>query len=203
MTLTQITLFFFGILAVIVTAMGVHSYLDKRSIRQHLNKLKALLPGEVSQESGLEYPRFRSKRNGRTFDLFFNVIKVGRQHILYSIYSLTASLPHSFLLIKKGTFKPLTDEEKFTEATGTLLAELDLPFAGRSKQPGWAEKVCGQGDIKELLRELHSFSSLQFGPDAMVVGKPYEGLIDTDHEKTLHYIETLEKLAALMEQCHT
>ncbi len=208
MTLTQITFFFLGVLAVLVTAMMVHTYLDKRTIRKSLNLLTTFPPGErllgaVLQESQFHYPRFHGKRNGRTFDLFFDVVKVGRRHILYSIYSLAASLPHSLLFINKETFKPITNEVGFTEANGALLTQIDLPFQGRSKQPEWAQRACHQGGVKELLQDLHSFSSLQFGPDALVVGKPYEGLSDTDQENVLHHIKTLEKLAALMEQCPT
>ncbi len=200
MTLTQITIFFLGILLVIVIAMLVHSYLDKKGIKKSLTRLVAQMPGDVLQESRFHYPRFSTVRGGRQFDLFFNVVKAGRQHILYLVYSMTASLPYPLLLTRKETFKPIANEADFVEANGALLSEVNLPFQARSKHPEWAQKVLYQTDVHELMTALDAFSSLQLGPDALVVGKPYEGPSDTDPEKIIHYAKTLEKLAEIMEQ---
>jgi len=201
MTLTQITLFFLGIMAVIVMAMLVHSYLDKRKIKKSLLYLITQYKGEVLQESIFQYPRFHSEKNGQKFDLFFDVIKVGRHHILYSIYSITASLPHACLFIQKENYKAIADEARFTEENGAILAGIDAPFQGRSQQPVWAEMAYQQKGIRDAIQALDSFSSLQLGPDALVAGKPYEGISDTDPEWVARSVKTLEKLARGLEQC--
>jgi hypothetical protein len=201
MTLTQITLFFLGIMAVIVIAMLVHSYLDKRGITKRLRQLTAQYKGVVLQESIFQYPRFHSESGGRRFDLFFDIVKVGRHHILYSIYSITASLPHSLLLVKKDDYKAIADEARFTEENGGVLMDMGLPFEGRSHKPQWAEQVCQQKGINELIHTLDSFSSLQLGPDALVAGKPYEAISDTDPEWVFRSVKGLEKLAYGLESC--
>jgi len=203
MTLGQITLFFLTIMAVIVIAMLVHSYLDKKRIMERLQYLKAEYKGEVLQESLFEYPRFYSANggSGRRFDLFFNVVKVGRQHILYSIYSVTTSLPHSFLLIKKDDYKAIADEARFTEENGGILSGIDPPFQGRSREPKWAEHVYQQKAVNESIQTLDGFTSVQFGPDAIVAGKPYEETADTDPAWVFRSVKTLEKLAQGLEQC--
>jgi hypothetical protein len=196
MTLTQITLFFLAILCVIVIAMLVHSYLDKKKIKKKLQGLTAHLPGKVFQESHFHYPRFQGEVNGRRFDLFFNVAKVGRHHILYSIYSLAASFPHAMLLVKKDEFRPIANPEGFAEANGPLLPQMDSSFHLYSKEPQWADGVYQSEAVKKAIDQLDEFSSLQIGPDALIAGKPYEGLSDTDSEKTVQAIKTLEQLAA-------
>ena len=201
MTLTQMTLFFFGVMAVIVIAMLVHSYLDKRKIRKSLYRLTRQYKGTVVQESVFQYPRFYSEKNGRRFDLFFNVVKVGRHYILYTIYSLTASLPSPFLLIKKDSYKAISDESRFTEENGAILHEIDIPFQGRSKQPEWVQKAYKKNGIKELIQALDPFFSVQLGPDALVAGKPYEGLSDIDSEWVVRAVRTLEQLAIGLEEC--
>ena len=201
MTLTQITFFFFIILFVIVLAMLVHSYLDKRKIAKGLHLLTKRFQGKVTQESRLLYPRFHTERNGRKFDLFFNEVKVGRNNILYSIYSISTSLPHSLLFIKKDTYKAIKDEAMFNKENGDILEYTELPFQGHSLRPEWAERACRQAGIKELLVSLDTFSSLQLGPDALIVGKPYEGVSDTDPDTVARSVRTLEQLAKGLEQC--
>jgi len=201
MTMTQITMFFFQILIAIVIAMIVHSYLDKSKIRKRLLQLVAPLNGHVSQATAFDYPRFRCELNGRTFDLFFNVVQVGRHHILYSIYSLSASLTHPMLLVKRNEFRPVADPEIFAKVNGEPLTTITLPFQGYSLYPVWAKKIYLSGDVSKLISSLDEFSSLQLGPDALVAGKPYEGLADADSEKTLQAIKLLNKLAQEMETC--
>lgn len=205
MTLTQITMYFLGIIVVIIIAMLVHSYLDKKKIKTRLLHLVDPLKGKVSQESSFHYPHFHCNLNGsqgtlpRAFDLFFDVVKVGRHHILYSVYSLAATLPHSLLLIKKDEFRPIADPDSFSKSNGSLLDKINAPFQGYSIEPVWAEKVYTTGGVAQLIASLDEFSSLQLGPDALIAGKPYEGLADADSEKTLQAILSLEKLAKEME----
>jgi len=201
MTLTQITIFFLGIFIVVVIAMMVHSYLDKKKIKERLLQLVDPLKGEVSQESAFHYPRFRCQLDGRVFDLFFNIVRVGRHHILYSIYSLAAALPHPLLLIKKDEFRPVADPEIFSKVNGPALANIHTPFQGYSLYPVWAKKTYLAGEVSNLISSLGEFSSLQLGPDALIAGKPYEGLSDADSEKTLQAITLLKKLAQEMETC--
>ena len=201
MTLTQITIFFLEILIVIVIAMLAHSYLDKKKIKKRLLSLVDPLKGNVSQESAFHYPRFHCELNGRAFDLFFDIVKTGRHHILYSIYSLTASIPHPLLLVKTGEFRPIADPDSFLKSNGPLLADIDPPFQGYSRTPAWANKVYLTGDVKKFISALDEFTSLQLGPDALIAGKPYEGLSDADSEKTLQAILSLEKLAQEIEAC--
>jgi len=203
MTLPQITIYFLGIIIVIVIAMMVHSYLDKKKIKQKLLHLVDPLKGKVVQDSALHYPHFHCRLNGRAFDLFFDVVKVGRHHILYSVYSLGAALPHPLLLIKKDEFRPIADKDHFSKSNGSLLDKINAPFQGYSREPVWAEKVYTTGEVKNLISSLDEFSSLQLGPDALIAGKPYEGLADADSEKTLQAILSLEKLAQEMEACPT
>jgi hypothetical protein len=199
MTLTQITIYFLGIIVVIIIAMLVHSYLDKKKIKTRLLDLVDPLKGRVSQESSFHYPHFHCNLNGRAFDLFFDVVKVGRHHILYSIYSLAAELPHPLLLIKKDEFRPMADPDGFSKSNGARLDKINAPFQGYSIEPVWAEKVYTTGGVSKLISSLDEFSSLQLGPDALIAGKPYEGLADADSEKTLQAILSLEKLAKEME----
>jgi hypothetical protein len=201
MTLTQITLFFLGIMAVILTAMMVHNYLDKNRMTKNLRGLTVPLSGTVLWDAMFDYPRFEGTRDGRKCSLLFNVVKVGRQHILYSICSMATTLPHALLLIKKDAYKPVADEAEFTEANGTVLMGLNLPFQGRSNQPEWATRICNKEGVADLLSGLDAFSSLQFGPDALIIGKPYEGDSDMDPDSVVHQMDQLAKLAALIEQC--
>jgi hypothetical protein len=201
--MTQITMFFLSILIVIVLAMLVHSYLDKNKIKRRLLQLVDPLKGYVSQESSFHYPHFHCNLNGRAFSLFFDVVKVGRHHILYSVYSLAATLPHPLLLIKKDEFRPMADPDNFSKLNGSLLDKISAPFQGYSIEPVWADKVYTAGEVSKLISKLNEFSSLQLGPDALIAGKPYEGLSDADSEKTLQAIKLLEKLAQEMEQCST
>jgi len=195
MTFTQITLFFFGILAVIFIAMWVHAYLDVRQIRKHLEHLATQLPGEILQKNRFVYPAFQCQKDGRQFNLLFNEVKVGTQNILYLIYSLTASLPHALCFVKKGSFKPIADPVSFDQANGAVLPNMGAPFEARSLQPAWAEQVYHHEGVKTLIHELGSFLSLQLGPDALVIGKPFEGLSDADSKTVLSTVTTLMKLA--------
>ncbi len=201
MTMTQITLFFLEILIVIVIAMLVHSYLDKKKIKKRLLRLVEPLKGVVFQESAFHYPRFRCQLNGRAFDLFFDIVKVGRHHILYSIYSLAAALPHPMLLIKQNEFRPIDDKDAFLKANGPVVDKINTPFQGYSQTPGWAQKIYSTGEVEKLISSLDEFSSLQLGPDAVIAGKPYEGLADADSEKIQQAVLSLEKLAQEMEAC--
>jgi len=198
MTLTQITFFFFGILAIIVIAMWVHAYLDRRTIRKHLERLAAQFPGTIVQESS-QYPAFHSHNEGRPFTLLFNEVKVGKQNILYAIYSITAALPHSLLLIKKGAYKPIEDVSSFDKVNGAILQDIETPFEARSLSPEWAARAYREG-IQPLLNDLGSFLSLQCGPDALVVGKPFEGVEEVDPKIILNTVTALTKLANGLEQ---
>ncbi len=212
MTLTQITIYFLGIIVVIIIAMLVHSFLDKKKIKQSLLRLVDPLKGRVSQESAFHYPHFHCNLNGsqgvaplagtlpRAFDLFFDVVKVGRHHILYVVYSLAATLPHALLLIKKDEFRPMADPDGFSKSNGSLLDKINAPFQGYSIEPVWAEKVYTTGGVSKLIASLDDFTSLQLGPDALIAGKPYEGLADADSEKTLQAILSLQKLAQALEE---
>ncbi|MBI3358222.1 MAG: hypothetical protein HY201_05315 [Nitrospirae bacterium] len=199
MSLTQMTLYFLGIVVVIIIAMLAHSYLDKKKIKKRLLQLVDPLKGRVSQDGSFHYPHFHCNLNGRAFDLFFDIVKVGRHHILYSIYSLGAALPHPLLLIKKNEFRPMADPEGFLKSNGSMLDKINAPFQGYSPEPQWAEKIYLTGEVKKSISALDEFTSLQCGPDALIAGKPYEGLSDTDSEKTLQAIVSLEKLAKEME----
>lgn len=198
--MTQMTFFFFGIMAVILIAMGVHSFLDKRKIRKGMERLTKQFKGKVLQESRFNYPRLHTEREGRTFDLFFELVKVGRHHILYSVYTMTTSLPHSLLFIKKGAYQPIKDEVQFAGEHGDLLPDIADPFEGRSRFPEWAQQVYRREGVRETVDALSSFSSLQVGPDAIVVGKPYEGESDTDTDNVLSVVRILERLAYYLEK---
>jgi hypothetical protein len=199
MTLTQITIYFLGIIVVIIIAMLVHSYLDKKKIKKKLLLLVDPLKGRVVQDSSFHYPHFHCDVKGRAFDLFFDVVKVGRHHILYAVYSLGTTLPHPMLLIKKDEFRPIADLNHFSKSNGSPLKTICTPFQGYSIEPAWAEKIYATGAVSQTIASLNEFSSLQLGPDALIAGKPYEGLADADPEQTLQAILSLEKLATEME----
>lgn len=201
MTPTQITIFFLGILSVIGMAMVVHSWIDKKRIRKSFLRLVPELSGEVVQENPLVYPRLSGEIGGRRFDLFFTVVKVGRQHILYYIYSLKSEIASDLLLLKSDFFKPISDEAGFSGKAGEILSGLDPRYQARSQSPETARRLMEEEEIKEQLGHLDEFSSLQLGPDALVVGKPYEGPSDTDPAHILKNVQALEKLAEAMERC--
>jgi|SRR5579884_50521 len=203
MTLTQITLFFLMILSVIGISMLVHSWIDKRRIKKSFLRLAAELNGYVVQENGLVYPYFTGDIAGRRFDLFFKVVKVGRQHILYYIYSLKSDVPCDLLLLKSNYFKPIKDEAAFSGEAGQPVSEVSPNYQLRSLQPEAARELFEKAGIKEFLTSLDEFSSLQLGPDALVVGKPYDGPSDTDPAHIVRNVETLKNLAEAMERCFT
>lgn len=203
MTLTQITLFFLLIISVIGISMLVHSWIDKRRIKKNFLRLAAELKGYVVQENGLVYPYFTGDIDGRRFDLFFKVVKVGRQHILYYIYSLKADVPCDLLLLKSEYFKPIKDETTFSGGAGQIVPEVSPHYQLRSLQPEAAREIFEKAGIKEFLSPLDEFSSLQLGPDALVVGKPYDGPADTDTAHIVRNVGTLKNLAEAMERCFT
>ncbi|MFY9270858.1 MAG: hypothetical protein WAO55_14035 [Candidatus Manganitrophaceae bacterium] len=203
MTLTQITLFFLLILSVIGISMIVHSWIDKRRIKKNFLRLAVELKGYVVQENGLVYPSFTGDIDGRRFDLFFKVVKVGRQHILYYIYSLKSAVPHDLLLLKSDYFKPIKDEAVFSGDAGEIIPEVAPNYQLRSLHPEAAREIFERAGVKTFLTPLDEFSSLQLGPDALVVGKPYDGLSDTESAHVVRNIQTLKSLAEAMEQCVT
>ncbi len=201
MTLTQITFFFLMIIAVIGVAMLVHSWIDKGRIRKNFSRLTAELSGKVIQENPLVYPRFSGEIGGREFDLFFKVVKAGRQHILYYIYSVKSELSSDLLLLKADYFKPVADEAGLSETAGGVFPGIDGKYQARSQHPETAKRLLEEAEILARLLPLEEFSSLQLGPDALVVGKPYEGPPDTAPEQILKNAHALEKLATAIERC--
>jgi len=203
MTLTQITLFFLMILSVIGISMIVHSWIDKRRIKKNFLRLAAELQGFVAQENALVYPYFTGDVDGRRFDLFFKVVKVGHQHILYYIYSLKADLPCDLLLLKSDYFKPIKDEAAFSGNAGHIVPEVAPNYQLRSLNPEAAREIFEKAGVSEFLSPLDAFSSLQLGPDALVVGKPYDGPSDTEPSHIVRNVQTLKNLAEAMERCFT
>ncbi|TAK02598.1 MAG: hypothetical protein EPO39_13225 [Candidatus Manganitrophaceae bacterium] len=201
MTLTQITFFFLLIISVIGISMVVHSWIDKRRIKKNFLRLATELKGYVVQENRLIYPYFTGDIDGRRFDLFFKVVKVGRQHILYYIYSLKSDVPCDLLLLKSEYFKPIKDEAAFSGNAGQIVQEIAPNYQLRSLQPEAAREIFEKAGIKEFLSPLDEFSSLQLGPDALVVGKPYDGPGDTDPSHIVRNVGTLKNLAEAMERC--
>ncbi len=203
MTSMQITFFFLMILSVIGMAMFVHSWIDKGRIRKNFARLSAGLSGKIIQENPLIYPRFSGEIGGREFDLFFKVVKAGRKHILYYIYSVKSELTSDLLLLKADYFKPVIDEAGLAETSGGAFPTADGKYQARSQHPETARRLLEEEEVRARLVPLEEFSSLQLGPDALVVGKPYEGPSDTEPEHILKNVHALEKLAAAMERCPT
>jgi len=199
----QITLFFLSIVAVIGIAQLIHSWIDKGRIRSNFQNLINDLPGEVIQDNRLLYPRFRGQIDGRQFDLFFKVVKVGRKHILYYIYSLASNIECSLLLVKAEAFKPIRVEPDALKEAGVPISELREGYQIRSKDEGAANLIFDGAGLKERLPALQEFSSLQLGPDALVVGKPYDGPSDTQAVHIMKNVRSLVNLAKAMEQCPT
>ncbi|HIE64286.1 MAG: hypothetical protein ABGX83_02155 [Nitrospira sp.] len=201
MTQTELSIFFFGIIFVIAIAMIIHSWIDKGRIRKNFDRLASELSGQVLQENGFIYPRFSAEVSGRHFDLFFKVVKAGRKEILYYIYSLKTGVTEDILLLKKDYFKPITDEDQFTEEAGILLSNIDSRYQVRSQHVASAQTIFKEANVNGYLTSLDEFSSLQLGPDALVVGKPYDGTPDTEPTNILRNLHILEKLAEAMERC--
>ena len=209
MTQGQITLFFLAILGVIAGAMVVHSMIDKRRIKKSISRLLSEVSGEVIQGNPLIYPRFHGTLSGRTLEVFFTVVKVGRQHILYFILSVGAKITCDLLLIKKEAYKPAstpsgpsgpsTPSGGLSGAAGSLLPDLDPAYHAHSKNPQGAGTVFRQA--QPHLEALDRFYSIQIGPDAIVAGKPYDGEIDIAPQTLLKDIRVLEVLALSLEQC--
>lgn len=196
-----ITLFFIAIIGVIALASFIHSWIDKSRIRDGLVRLSADISGEVIQESRQSYPRFKGAFEGRQFDLFFEVVKVGRKYILYYIYSLKSDVTCNLLLLRSDAYKPVAKEADAMNEAGRLLPEMDSNYQVRSDNETEARAVFEGAGLKERLPLLDEFTSLQLGPDALVVGKPYEGLPDTEPAHIIKNIRSLTNLAKAMEQC--
>ncbi|MFQ5580468.1 MAG: hypothetical protein ACE5FZ_07635 [Nitrospiria bacterium] len=201
MTQIELTVFFLVIIFVIALAMVVHSWIDKGRIKKNFDRLGSKLTGQVLQENGFIYPRFSGEVSGRHFDLFFKVVKAGRKQILYYIYSLKTGVTADILLLKKDYFKPVTDEGRFTEEAGVLLSDIDSKYQVRSQHVESAQTLFKEANVNGYLSSLDEFSSLQLGPDALVVGKPYDGPPDTEPSNILRNLQVLEKLAEAMEKC--
>lgn len=203
MSQTGITLFFLFVIGVIALAMVVHGYIDKKRIRENFDQLSKKISGKVVQESRFYYPRFVGEIEGRQIDLFFEVVKVGRKHILYYIYSLKSEIASSLLLLKTDAYKPLGSEPEAVQAAGELLSEIKGGYEIRTKNQEEAKAIYEGAALKERLKALDEFSSLQLGPDALVVGKPYDGIADTESVNIMKNVRSLVNLAKAMEQCQT
>ncbi len=198
-----ITLFFLFVISVIALAMVVHGYIDKKRIRKNLDQLSNKLSGSVVQESRFFYPRFSGEIEGRQIDLFFEVVKVGRKHILYYIYSLKSEIICSLLLLKADAYKPVSAAPEPVQVAGEPLSEIKGGYEIRTQNQEEAQAIYEGAALKERLKALDEFSSLQLGPDALVVGKPYDGLSDTESVNILKNVRSLVNLAKAMEQCQT
>lgn len=196
-----ITIFFLLVIGVIALAMIVHGWIDKKRIKKNLSQLSELLSGKVIQESRFFYPRFSGEIDGRQIDLFFEVVKVGRKHILYYIYSLKSEVTCSLLLLKSDVYKPMKSESEVMQAAGTLLSDANDAYEIRSQNAAEANAIIKGAALKERLTALDEFSSLQLGPDALIVGKPYDGLADTESINVMKNVRSLVNLAKAMEQC--
>lgn len=201
MTLTQITVFFLMILSVIGISMLIHSWIDKGRIRKNLLRLSSEISGQATQENRLIYPRFTGEMDGRTFDFFFQVVKAGRKHILYVIYSLKSDIGSDLLLLKSTYFKPILDQAQFTAQAGDSIAGLDAPYEIRSKNPEEARQIFERSKLSERLPALEGFTTLQLGPDAIVAGKPYDGPSDTEPTNILRNVRMMKTLAEAIERC--
>jgi hypothetical protein len=199
MTLHQITFFFLGILLVVVVAMFVHSWLDKRRVFKALLPLAGQFPGRLIQESVWVYPRFEGKAGERAFDFFFTVVKAGRQHVLYAVYSLKSSVTSDLLLVKTDLYKPIADEAGWSERAGAAILDFhDAGYQARSKSAEAVRSFFPR--LSELLGSLSDFASLQLGPDAVVAGKPYGGLEDVSPQQIGRNVAALQQLAEAMER---
>lgn len=199
----EITLFFLAIVGIIGFAQLIHSWIDKGRIKHNFEKLIKDLPGEVIQGNRLIYPRFSGEIDGRQFDLFFKVVKVGKKHILYYIYSLKSSIDYSLLLLKAEAYKPIPVEPEAIKEAGSALSKIREGYQIRSKNEAEANAVFEEAGLKERLPALNEFSSLQLGPDALVVGKPYDGPSDTEAYHIMKNVRALVNLAKAMEACPT
>ncbi len=197
MTLHEISLFFGIILLVVVIAMFVHSWLDKRRIRASLLPLAARFAGQIIQESVWVYPRFEGMAFDRRFDFFFTVVHAGRQHLLYAVYSLKSSMTTDLLLVKSEFYKPVAADAPLSEQSGEVIDGLCEGYQARSKHPEAAAALWSRG--REAIEPLSQFTSLQLGPDAVVIGKTYDGLADVSPEKIGQDVEALHRLAVAME----
>jgi len=200
MTQTQITLSFLMILAVVALAMGIHSWIDKSRISKNFFSLAEKIGGTVVYRNPFIYPTFRGDLDGKTFDLFFKVIKAGRKYILYCVYSLKVTAPCELFLTRTNAFKPVADHPTFEKAAGQSLAGIDPAYQGHSPSPEQAMGVYSREGVAASLLALGEFLSLQVGPDALIAAKPYDGPRDTDPDHILRNIHDLQRLAHAIEQ---
>lgn len=203
MTLTQITLAFFSLMAVIVAAMLVHGYIDKRRITKNFKMLAHSFGGEIDQGNPLVYPRFLADRHGRRVSVFFQVVKVGRRHILYLIYSMSVPISLSLLLLKEQFFHPTENETQVTEISGPILPKLDTRYLARSKDGSAASALYERAGLSAYLTPIEEFTSLLIGPDSIIAGKPYDGLSDILPEALSKNITHLEEMALAIEKVAT
>ena len=200
MSLSQITLAFFALMAVIVAAMIVHGYIDKRRIRRNFQKIAQSLSGRAEQENPFVYPRLSGDLHGRSFEVFFQVVKAGRRHILYLIYSMPIELGFSLLLLKDKFFRPSEADAALTEASGPVLPKIDARYLVRSKEQAASMALFDRAGLPACLTPLEEFTSLLIGPDSIVVGKPYEGPPDADPQRIGKNLASLKEMAFAVEQ---
>jgi hypothetical protein len=189
--------------------MLIHSWLDKRGIVRNLRGLIPEFKGALLQPHPFVYPRFHGSVGGRAVDLFFTVVKVGRKHILYIVYRLASSPQVDLLLIRSGVYKPTlpTDAAPGTnepegnrpEVMGALLPDLNPGYEIYARQPEVARPFFEQAGIGQPLAALSEFTTLQLGPDALVIGKPYDGLSDTAQKNVTPNLRAISALADAME----
>jgi hypothetical protein len=200
MTLTQISVAFLALMAVIVGAMLAHSFIDKRRIRKAFRALALSVPGEVVQKNPFVYPYFSTLLDGKKIAIFFQVVKAGRRHLLYLIYSVEAKIGTSLLLIKDAFFRPGADEAALSAASGPLLPRIDGRYLARSKDEAAATELFIRADLTDRLTPLEEFTSFLLGPDSIVAGKPYEGLAEVQPEALEKNLSSLNEMASSLER---
>jgi len=200
MTLTQITFVFLGLMAVIVAAMVIHGLIDKRRIRKRFEKIAHTLSGTLEQGNPFVYPRLSGELQGRRCQVFFQVVKAGRRHILYMIYSMPIRLGFSVLLLKEKFFRPSEDEALLTEVSGPVLPKMDSRYLIRSKEEAASVTLFDRAGLPACLTPLEDFTSVLIGPDSIVIGKPYEGLPDADPDRMGKNLSSLRQMAAAVER---
>lgn len=199
MTLTQITIAFFSLMAVVLMAMLVHGFIDRRRIVRRFSDLAVSLSGTVRQVHAWSYPTVTATRNGRTLSAGFQVVKAGRRHVLYLIYGVTVKLGFSLLLLREGVHRPYSDEDALAAISGPILPEIDPRYRVHATDAEAARDLLMQTSLLERLAPLEGFSSLLIGPDALVAGKPCEDLSEIAPALLRSQFEALLALAEAVE----
>ena len=194
----QVLISFVVVVTVLLLALMVHWAVNKRRILANLRAVAPGLAGHVSAEGLFEYPRLTGTYRDRQVALFFRRSADGEgPRLTYQVVTLAARTEISLLLLKTDFFKPAP--------AGTFAALRETSGAGspwqiRSGDPDRATALSQQAAFQEPLTDLAHAVGLVLGPDSLVASVSYTDVAETNPDRVMKTIASLEAIAVVMER---